>query len=62
MRSTFAVLLIINLSLACRHFKHPKEDEKSIVYTEAHGRLGNHLLLYALMYQLKVKIFYHKLI
>eukprot|EP00095_Tigriopus_kingsejongensis_P007591 maker-scaffold417_size177606-snap-gene-0.45 protein:Tk07591 transcript:maker-scaffold417_size177606-snap-gene-0.45-mRNA-1 annotation:"galactoside 2-alpha-l-fucosyltransferase 2" len=40
----------------CIQYKPPKPDDKSIVFSEAFGRLGNNLLLYAAMYQLQVSV------
>lgn len=40
----------------CVTYKPPKPDEKSIIFSEAFGRLGNNLLLYAVMYQLQISL------
>ena len=40
----------------CRRFAPPKPDEKSVFFSEAFGRLGNHLLVYAFMAQLKISL------
>ena len=39
----------------CEIFKPVGPEEPSIIFSEAVGRLGNNLLLYALLYQLQVR-------
>ena len=40
----------------CVDFKPPKPDEKSVFFSEAAGRLGNNLLMYAVMIQLQITL------
>ena len=40
----------------CRKFTPPGPHDKSILFSQAHGRLGNQLLLYGFLLQLKISL------
>lgn len=52
----FVLWTAIYVESTCRKFQHPLPDEKSIMFANATGRLGNQLTLYSLMLQLAISL------
>ena len=58
MRHFIAAILTVVLPPfdCCRDFVPPGPHDKSIFYSEASGRLGNNLLNYAFLLQIKISL------